>query len=77
MASQVPNDFTSYTFTEEELANAKILNPLQQMYLQTRLSEKAMQKVSLKVDSKNIESFLQEEAYLQGQIEFIQELLSQ
>lgn len=77
MAHQITGRFTNYSFTEEERKEAVKFSPLQQMYLQNLLGEKAHEKIGLTFNAADVVGFAQNEAYLAGQIELLELLLSQ
>lgn len=72
----VESDFQCFSFTPAETKEALQFTPLQRAYLQNILGEKAHVKINLKVDPLSFNSFLQEEAYLTGQLDLLRTLLS-
>lgn len=68
--------FTSYRFTAEELAMARNLGTEQRAYYQTLMADAATEKIALTFDPEKPKSFLQGEAYLRGQIDILNMLLS-
>lgn len=75
MANLIVNNFTEYELTEEELLQSHILNELQTKLLQTRLAQSSLQRLSIKVDTNNIQAFIQEEAELKGEVNILTWLL--
>jgi len=71
------NPFTSYEFTVEELAAARKLSPLHKAYYQTLLSDAVASRIALQFTPNDINSFLQQEAELKGQIGILNMLLSE
>jgi hypothetical protein len=76
MSSQVPNKFTSYQLSEEELTAGYMLSPANVMVVRNELSIAAESKLALVVDPNNIPAFVQAEAYYRGKIDFIEWLLA-
>lgn len=68
MAHLIPNSFSSYEMTDEEELQAQVLTIGQKQLLQTKLSVVAEEKLALEVDPANINSFIQQEADLKGQM---------
>lgn len=64
-----------YEFTEQDVANLP-LTPLQRAYVETRLADVILQLGNMKVDTANVNKFIQEQAYLSGIRDFAQDLLS-
>lgn len=77
MAHIVPNSFTSYKLTSEEVRAGSILTSNQIQVIQNLISEAAEEKISLKYDPQNPLVFVQREAELQGQIGILKFLLAQ
>lgn len=71
----IPNSFTSYKLTDEEVLQGSVYNDLQTKVLQNLLSTYAEEKLALDYDPEHKEQFLQNEAILKGSIELIQFLL--
>lgn len=75
MAKQIPSRFDDYEFdSPEEMTVAKSFHPLNIMYLRKLRTEQLILKLNLKLDPKNVEEFIQEEAALTGRI-YILDLL--
>lgn len=64
-----------YEFTEQDAMNLP-LTPLQRAYVETRLADVIMQLGNLKVDTRDVSKFIQEQAYLSGIRDLAQDLLS-
>ena len=76
MATQIPSKFTKYDLSELELKLAAVgIDDLAAMWIQTLIANAAEEKIALKVDTTNIHDFVQQEAYLQGQIDALQVLI--
>lgn len=71
MAQQLPNQFTEYQLTESETLSGTILTPLQRFVLQNRLAEISKQRLTLEFNPVNSAQFIQDEAFLKGQISII------
>lgn len=69
--------FSSYTFTEQEIARARELTPEQRCYYQTLMSDAAQEKLAITYNPYKSKEFLQTEAYLRGQIDILNMLLSE
>ena len=72
---EIQSVFTKHSLTVEETLAAVNYTALQQKFLQTQLAEIAEAKLRLKVDPKNIEFFIQQEAELAGQMTILEFLL--
>ena len=72
----IPHSFNRYEMTEEESQRGSLLTLSNQAVIQNLIAEKAEAKLSLQVDTQNLNAFIQEEAYLKGQIEILQFLLN-
>jgi hypothetical protein len=75
MSQIVINTFTSYQQTDSELIRAMTLSPEQQQFLQTQIAKIAEERIALTPDPVNYAAFIQQEAYLKGQIDFVKYLL--
>lgn len=75
MATMIPNSFTSYELTEEEVTEGSKLTTLQEQVLQNKLSQLATEKLSFTIEFNNLNLSLQREAELQGQLLLLQEIL--
>lgn len=72
----VPHAFNRYEMTEEESKGGHLLTLSNQAVIQNLIAEKSEAKLSLQLDPANINLYIQEEAYLKGQIEILQFLLN-
>lgn len=76
MPIQEETPFSSYKFTPDEMERARELSPEQRCYLQTLLSDAAQEKLAITFDPYKPKLFLQTEAYLRGQIDILNMMLS-
>lgn len=67
--------FNSYEFSEREILEASLLNPLQRQLIQTDRARIAENILTLKFDPLNPNDFIQQDSYLKGQLEILQYLL--
>ncbi len=72
----IPHSFNRYDLSHEENTSGHILTLSNQAVIQNLIAEKAEAKLSLALDPKNIESYIQEESYLKGQIDVLTYLLN-
>ncbi len=72
----IPHAFNKYEMTDEEASRGAILTLSNQAVIQNLIAEKAEAKLSLQLDPQNFNAYIQEEAYLKGQIEILQFLLN-
>lgn len=70
------NPFQSYELTPKEYHEATLFTDVQRAYLQNELAEKATSRLALRLDPTELHTFIQQEAYLIGQIELLQQLLA-
>ena len=77
MSTLVPNSFSTYSLTAEELAVGSQLTELNLRVIQSLISESAEEKLALKYDPQNPLAFVQREAELQGQIGVLKYLVAQ
>lgn len=75
MADRIPSIFDEYEFTAEELKNAIVFSNLQRLYMQSKISQYAVQKLNLLFDPTKPHEFMQQEAYVKGKIDVLLELL--
>jgi len=75
MATFIPNSFTSYTLTDKEQLFGEILNLEQKMVMQNKLAAIAEERIALVPEANNYASFIQQEAFLKGQLTMLQWLL--
>lgn len=69
------SSFISWKFTEEEELSASILSDLQVKRIQTELCNLAESKLNLKLNPTNINEFIQDEAFISGEIAMLRNLL--
>jgi hypothetical protein len=69
--------FTTYKFSEEEISLARQLSPEQRCYYQTLMADAAQEKIGMMYDPYKQRNFLQQEAYLRGQIDILNMILSE
>ena len=75
MAHPSNNTFSTYKLTEEEQRNGSILSSLTVAVIQNLRSGIAEEKIRLTIDPNNTLSFIQQEAYLRGQLDILTYLL--
>lgn len=75
MAERVPSIFDEYEFTSEELKNAITFTNLHRLYMQSKVSQYAVQKLNLVFEPAKPHEFMQQEAYIKGKIDALLELL--
>lgn len=75
MSQIIANTFTAYQQTEEELLSAMSLSGEQKQFIQTQASRIAEERIALTPNPTNYAEFIQQEAYLKGQMEFARYLL--
>lgn len=73
---QLPNSFTSYALTPQELKEGSILNVGQIMCIQNQIAQLAEQKLAMKYNPASPMEFLQQEAELQGGLNALRYLLT-
>ena len=71
MATIIPNTFTTYELTEEEVLQGQILTEVQLQVLQNERARLAEEKLAITVDADNITASAQEEAYKLGQLHMV------
>jgi hypothetical protein len=77
VAEPIETSFVAFKLTVEELIYARNLNPVQRQYFQTLLADAAEEKLAIEYDAKDPFRFAQREAYLRGQMDILNMLLSQ
>jgi len=75
MATMIPNSFTSFDLTEDELKEGQKLTALQKQVIQNSRASIAEGILALKMDPSNQLEFVQNEAYLKGQLESYMHIL--
>jgi hypothetical protein len=73
---QVPNRFTSYDLTDDELRQGAHLHGLNKAYIQNLISAAATTKTNLTFNVTTPEKFIQDEAYYKGTIDALEQLLT-
>ena len=73
---EIKNVFTAFELTAEEYNQATQFTDLQRAYLQTELANKAQLRLALVFDPLAAHEFVQNEAYLKGQMELLEQLLA-
>lgn len=80
MAILVPNEFTSFALTEEEVKQGSLLTITQKQVLHNQLADCASEKLRLVLDVNDPLTYAQRASYLRGQMDaiaYILELSSQ
>ena len=75
MAQLITNKFSSYFLTSSEEETGSILNYEQRCIVHNKLSAVAETRLNMELDTTNVSSFIQTEAYLKGQLDTLQWLL--
>ena len=76
MARVIPNIFTSYVLTPDELKSGQSLSLVQIRVMQNLMSEAAQERVNLIYDPLNPLLFVQRDAELKGQIGILTYLIN-
>lgn len=71
----IQTSFTRFELTQEEVKTGAVLNTVQLAVLQNYRADVAEQKLNLSVDTADVNKFIQEEAFLKGQLLAIQYLI--
>jgi len=77
MAVLIPNQFSTYKLTEEEVLEGSKLTITQKQVMQNHLASIASEKLSAAYDPSDSLKSIQEESYHRGQIDLITYLLDQ
>lgn len=77
MPQQIASIFDEYVLTDEELKVAVTFNNLQRLYMQSKVSQYAVQKLNILYDPTKSHEFMQNEAYIRGKIDVLLELLTE
>jgi hypothetical protein len=72
---EVNNQFVTYELTEKEYQQATQFTDLQRAMLQNEYAAKAASRLALVFNPAAAHEFVQEEAYLKGQMELLESLL--
>ncbi len=75
MSHKTITPFESFILSEEESKSAMSLSQLQMQNMHNLRTEYLLQKVGLSIDTKDMTSHIQTEAYLRGQIDVLTYLL--
>lgn len=75
MAILIPNNFSSYNLTDDEVREGSILTITQLELLQNDLATAAEEKLVLEFDTTNPQTFIQQEAFKRGQIELLRYII--
>lgn len=62
------NTFTQFTLNEHEQLSGTLMSNEQKMFVQTQIAQIAEQRLNLIPDPNNYAAFIQEEAFLKGQM---------
>jgi len=76
MSHLIPNLLSSYFLSPEEEEEGSKLTVTQTQVIQNQIAELTQQKLLLTPDTTNIQNYIQEEAYLRGQIDSLNYLLT-
>lgn len=76
MATLQPSQFCRYEMSEQELLQGSALTSLQACCIQNQISDLATRRLNLALDPKNPDEYVQQEAWIKGQIEALQYLLN-
>ncbi len=72
----IPSTFSTYALSEEELKSGVQFSSSQKGVIQNLIADLATQKLGLEFDTAAPQQFIQQEAFLAGQIKILQYLLS-
>ncbi len=72
----IPHTFNRYELSDEEQRAGQALTLSNSAVIQNLIAEKAEAKIGLILDTKDIEAYMQNEAYLRGQIDILNYLLA-
>lgn len=75
MAQLNVGQFTSWNLSEQELFSGSILNYLQKQVIQNDLARIAEQILTLRFDPNNQNQFVQDDAFLKGQLALLRHML--
>lgn len=75
MTAQLITTFTAFALTEEDTLEGSIYTSLQTKVLQNMLAAVAESKLALEYDVTNPSSFIQQEAFLAGQLAILRQLI--
>jgi hypothetical protein len=75
MTNIVINTFTQFQLNEHEQLSGTLMSNEQKMFVQTQIAGIAEQRLALTPDPTSYAAFIQQEAYLKGQMDFAKFLL--
>ena len=75
MSVQIINTFSTFDLSDKEAIQSAIFTTLQLQNLQNQLANAAESRLALNFDANNPSEFLQQEAFLKGQIELLKFLI--
>lgn len=75
MSKLRPNTFTTYEFTDRELLSGSVLTGEQKNVIQNELAQIAEQRLAIDYDPAKPLEFVQQEAFLKGQISILRVML--
>ena len=75
MSVQIINTFSTFELSDKEAIQSAIFTTLQLQNLQNQLANAAESRLALNFDANNPSEFLQQEAFLKGQIELLKFLI--
>lgn len=75
MSTPILSSFSQFSFSESEQLAATALSTETKQFIQTEYSKIAEQRLALNPDPNNYPAFIQEEAFLKGQMQFARWLL--
>lgn len=76
MPTITSNSFTSFSLTDDEQKAGSTLSSLNVAVLQNQLAQIAEEKINLVFTPDSINTFLQQEAYLKGQLDLLNYILA-
>ena len=75
MSVQIINTFSTFELSDKEAIQSAIFTTLQLQNLQNQLANAAESRLALNFDANNPSEFVQQEAFLKGQIELLKFLI--
>lgn len=76
MGVLIPNSFSTYNLTDEEVLQGTVLTSLQLQVLQNLQAICAEEKLRIEFDVNNPASFAQQESYKRGQLDLLSYLIN-
>lgn len=77
MSVLIPNSFSTYELTDQELEQGSMYTITQKQVLQNHLAVCAEEKIALELNTSDPQQFIQQEAYKRGQMDTLRYLLEQ